>query len=212
MAVDPDLAACIPHPVTPRGFNPRAAIPYGLTTEAIYSAMVDFVDFLDFINLQLNSRGIVRLERMMMQANFSSLVGEFVKEAIPKYAPTVVKNLYHNGHPDLLPTGLYPGNAAQHVHEGIEVKAFRHVTGWQGHNLENIWLMVFVFDANSAADEAKGSAPKPFRFLQVLGARLEERDWTFSGRSATSRRTITASVNQSGYRKISANWIYRDTG
>ena len=210
MATDPELVACTPSPLNPDGFNPEVKLLYGLTTDAIFKAMNDFLDFLGFIDLQLHSRVIIRLERMLMQANFSSLVGEFVKETIPKYTPSIVKNQYHNGHPDLLPVGMFPGNAAQHVHEGIEVKASRHPTGWQGHNPEKIWLMVFIFDANSAADERRGIAAKPFRFLEVLGARLEESDWTFSGRSETSRRTITASVNKSGYQKMSANWIYRD--
>ncbi len=34
-------------------------------------------------------------------------------------------------------------------------------------------------------------------------------DWIFSGRSDTSRRTITASVTSSGFAKVEANWIYR---
>lgn len=76
--------------------------------------------------------------------------------------------------------------------------------------------MVFIFDANSANDEAQaikaGREPvaKPFRFVEVLGAQLEFGDWQFSGRSDTSRRTITATVKPSGYEKMAANWIYRD--
>ena len=69
--------------------------------------------------------------------------------------------------------------------------------------------MVFVFHSNRPGDAAAGKQPQPFRFGQVLGARLTQADWTFSGRSATSRRTITASVNPSGYRKMQANWIYQ---
>jgi hypothetical protein len=34
-------------------------------------------------------------------------------------------------------------------------------------------------------------------------------DWKFSGRSETSRRTITASVTESGHRKMIENWVYR---
>jgi len=53
-----------------------------------------------------------------------------------------------------------------------------------------------MFDSNRPDDAAKGVEPRPFRFLRVVGARLTPEDWTFSGRSATSRRTITASVNR----------------
>jgi hypothetical protein len=146
-----------------------------------------------------------------MPANFSSMVGEFMAAAIPKYCKSLVKNSYHNGHPDLLPKGHYPKDSILHASEGIELKASRHLSGWQGHNPEEIWLMVFVFAANSSRDEAQGRQPKSFRFLKVIGAKLEMSDWQFSGRSATSRRTITASVKRSGFDKMEANWIYRDS-
>ena len=109
----------------------------------------------------------------------------------------------------MLPKGKYPGDSVLHAPAGIEIKASRHGSGWQGHNAEDVWLMVFVFDANSARDSAQGIAPKPFRFVKVVGAQLDKSDWAFSGRSATSRRTITASVTRTGFEKMEANWIYR---
>ncbi len=205
-------AACQPHPASATGFNPDAVIPYGCSTERIHQAMQDFVEFLGFINQQLYTRGIARLETMLMPANFSSIVGEFISTALPKYCKTLVRNQYHNGHPDLVPANRYPDDAVQYTHEGIEIKASRYRQGWQGHNPEESWLMVFVFDSNRPADTTKGITPKPFRFVMVVGAALTKEDWTFSGRTETSRRTITASVNQSGYQKLVANWIYRDVG
>jgi hypothetical protein len=152
---------------------------------------------------------MLRLESFLMPANFSSMVGEFMAAAIPKYCKAILKNRYHNGHPDLVPQGHYPGDSVLHGPEGIELKASRHLSGWQGHNPEDVWLMVYVFDANSSRDEALGIEPKPFRFVKVIGARLKKSDWQFSGRSSTSRRTITASVKRSGFEKMEANWIYR---
>jgi hypothetical protein len=137
------------------------------------------------------------------------MVGEFMSATIPKYCKTLAKNTYHNGHPDLLPAGKYPGNACQHGAEGIEIKASRHARGWQGHNAEDVWLMVFVFDSNTPRDASLEIAPKPFRFVKVVGAQLAKSDWAFSSRSDTSRRTITASVTRSGFDKMEANWIYR---
>ncbi len=198
--------ACAPLPVGHDDFNTSATIPYGCKIEHIYQAMQDFVNFLGFINMQLFIKEIPRLESMLMPANFSSLVGEFIISTLPKYCPTLVKNLYHNGHPDLIPMGMFEKNAIQHASEGIEIKASRYRSGWQGHNPEKIWLMVFVFDSNRPIDI---TSPKPFRFIEVLGAALALEDWSFSGRSATSRRTITASVTKSGYEKLASNWIYR---
>lgn len=72
--------------------------------------------------------------------------------------------------------------------------------------------MVFYFASNRPGDQEKGIQPFPFRYLGVFGARLEKADWTFSGRSTTSRRTITASVSRSGYGKMTSNWLYRNPG
>ena len=209
MPTNLELAACTPVPLNPNGFNPAAQIPIGVTTDHIRRSMQDFLDFLGFINTQLNTQKIERLESFMMPAAFSSMVGEFMGAAIPKYCKTIVRNKYHNGHPDLLPAGKFPGDAILHASEGIEVKGSRHNSGWQGHNAEAMWLMVFVFDSNTSRNAGKGVKPRPFKFLKVSGAQLKKNDWQFSGRSATSRRTITASVKQSGFLKMEANWIYR---
>jgi hypothetical protein len=207
---DLELTACTPIPVDPRKFNRHARLPYGCTPGHIRSAMEEYIEFLSFINQQLHSRSIPRLECFLMPANFSSIVGEFMTSAIPKYCPGLVKNNYHNGHPDMLPKDVFPGNSMQHGTEGIEVKASRHISGWQGHNPEDVWLLVFVFGNNTVRDAAQGCPPVPFRFKKVVGAQLCKNDWCFSGRSETSRRTITASVTRSGFEKMEANWIYRD--
>ena len=190
------------------GFNPRAEIPFGVHVDHIRAAMQEFLDFLGFVNGALRTKKIPRLEAFLMPANFSSMVGEFMNAAIPKYCSTVVKNTYHNGHPDMLPANKYLNNALQHGTDGIEIKGSRHRSGWQGHNAEDCWLMVFVFDSNTARDAQANIPPRPFRFVGVYGAQLTKDDWSFSGRSATSRRTITASVTRSGYNKMVSNWIY----
>jgi hypothetical protein len=80
--------------------------PYGLEAEHLGPAMREVMDFLESVDAQLNSRGIPRLETMMLAANFSSMVGECMSTNIPVYCDGLVKNRYHNGHPDLLPAGL----------------------------------------------------------------------------------------------------------
>jgi hypothetical protein len=204
-----EAAACTPIPINPKGFNTKSQIPYGVKPDHIRKAMQEYVDFLGFINGQLHTKKIERLESFLMPANFSSIVGEFMAAAIPKHCKTVLRNKYHNGHPDMVPTGHYPGDSILHGPEGIEIKGSRRLSGWQGHNAEECWLMVFVFDANTSRDVGIGVEPKPFRFVKVVGAKLLREDWQFSGRSETSRRTITASVKRSGYEKMEANWIYR---
>ncbi len=203
--------ACEPVPPNPKHFNKQAVIPYGCTIKHIRAAMQEFVEFLGFINLQLNSRGIKRFESMLMPANFSSMVGEFITATIPKYCPTLAKNQYHNGHPDLLPRGEFPADSVQHSIHGIEVKASRYGKAWQGHNAEEICLMVVHFDSNRPVDALKGITPKPFRFRGVYLGHLTKDDWKFAGRNEGSRRTITASVTASGFSKLMENWIYKET-
>lgn len=172
--------------------------------------MQEFLDFLGFLNKQMHSRALPRLESMLMPANFSSIVGEFMSATIPKHCKGLVKNRYHNGHPDLIPAGCYEKDMCQHGSRGVEIKGSRYLKAWQGHNPEDTWLMVFIFDGSRQSDIGKGVAPRPFRFRMVLGAELKKEDWQFSGRKGESRRTLTASVTDSGYRKMLANWIYRE--
>jgi len=205
-----ELEACSPIPINLAKFNSQAILPFGLEVGHIQKSMTDFIEFIGFLNTQLVSKNIPRLECFLMPANFSSIVGEFMNISIPKYCPTLVKNKYHNGHPDLIPVGMYTNDAVQHSTEGVEVKGSRHSRGWQGHNPEQVWLMVFHFDSNTANDFQNAANPKPFKFQGVYLAKLDLADWTFSGRSETSRRTITASVNRTGTMKMLQNWIYKD--
>jgi hypothetical protein len=208
--VETTIDSCTPIAPDPKCFNPKAVIPYNVTTEHIRMAMKGFVEFLGFVDRELRNRDLIRLEDMLMPANFSSMVGEFMAANIPKYCTTIVRNNYHNGHPDMLPAGKYKNDMAQHAgSDGIEIKGSRNLRGWQGHNVEDAWLMVFCFDSGRPVDLVQKVNPAPFRFLLVVGALLSQDDWQFAGRSEKSRRTITASVKRSGYDKMMANWIYK---
>jgi hypothetical protein len=190
------------------GFNPKARIPFGVTSAHVHAAMDNFIEFLTLIDKQLVAKKMNTLENTIMQANFSSIVSEFIATQIPKHCKTVVKNRYHNGHPDMLPAGKYKDDAEQHGGtDGIEVKASRYLHSWQGHNVEDVWLMVFVFQSGREGPKVKNT--QGFKFLLVAGAMLTKADWLFAGRSATSRRTITASVTRAGSDKMMANWIYK---
>jgi hypothetical protein len=146
-----ETLACTPVPIKRGKFNKSAQIPFGCEVDHVQSAMEGFIDFLGFINAQLATKKIQRLESFMMPANFSSLVGEFMAVAIPKYCPTLAKNTYHNGHPDLLPKGQFLKDSMLHADKGIEIKGSRHASGWQGHNAENVWLMVLCSTATRRA-------------------------------------------------------------
>lgn len=109
--VEEEARAWTPQPLDPRGFNSDASLPYGLTTDHLRPAMQEFLEFLGFVNAELHTRRIARLETLMMPAGFSSLVGEFMVGSIPTYCSGLVKNRYHSGHPDLLPANRFPANS-----------------------------------------------------------------------------------------------------
>ena len=62
---------------------------------------------------------------------------------------------------------MYADHSLQHGTEGIEIKASRYSSGWQGHNPEEGWLMVIVFESNRPTDRAKKVPAIPFRFKSV---------------------------------------------
>jgi hypothetical protein len=205
---DLEKDACTPTPLAESGFNRRAVLPYGCAVEHIQLAMQDFLNFIGFINHQLRTQRMTRLESLLMPASFSGIVSEFVASQLPAHCPDLVRNRRHNGRPDLLPKGFYADDAILNGQEGIEIKASRYQRGWQGHNAEAGWLMIFCFESNTSSGRTI-QAPMPFRFTFVACAYLTAEDWSFSGRSATSRRTITASVTRTGYAKLLSNWLYR---
>lgn len=141
------------------------------------------------------------IEELMLGNAFSGFLGEILVKQIAKRSKTLARNVKVGGHPDLISRGKYPDDSVLRGDEGIEVKMSRHLGGWQGHNPEEGWLMVFVYSV--------GHHDSPTEILQVLTAHLTKKDWSFSGRSKTSRRTITASVTKAGMEKLRANWIYR---
>lgn len=205
-----DPALCVPEEPLRKDFNNKATIPFGVTVDHVYATMKEFTDFLGFIDSQLCAKDMLRFEEMLMPANFSSMVSEFMTATIPKHCKSVVKNTYHNGHPDILPAGKHKNNAAQHAGaDGIEVKASRYLKAWQGHSVEDVWLMIFMFASGRPSDAHKGIKPIRFKFLAVYGAMLTKADWKEAPRNPESRRTATASVLATGYEKLVANWIYK---
>src|SRR6185312_11348903 len=140
-----ELLACTSAPVDPGGFNPHVILPYGCTIEHIQQTMSEFIDFLSFLNQQLYTKGIKRIESMLMPANFSGMVCEFIISTLPKHCSGIAKNQYPDGHPNLVPGNLFANDSVQHAEEGIEIMGSRYPGGWQGQNPGNTWLMVFVF-------------------------------------------------------------------
>jgi hypothetical protein len=188
-------------------FNPDAELPYGLTVTEVKAAINAAYDLLHDVNTFLVGRGYSRLEDLLLGNAFAGLLSEVLVKNLADHSPALVHNTYVGGYPDLILPGVYPDDAALKATDGIEVKASKQKGGWQGHNPEEGWVMVFRYTIDTKTMPIEDR--EPTEVVEVLAAQLEMGDWNFSGRSETSRRTITASINRYGMQKLRANPIYR---
>jgi len=200
-------------PIKSEYFNPNVVLPYGLLLADVKATLENAHDFVFNLNQMLVNQLGLRIEDILMPATFSGMLSEFLVRQLSSHSKTLTRNLYHNGHPDLIPVGRYPGDTVQYGHDGVEVKTSRYASGWQGHNPEKIWIIIFRYsnDPHKPEKDTRQLEQRlPFQMVEVLMAELEKGDWSAQGRKSGSRRTPTASIVASGTVKLRANWIYRN--
>jgi hypothetical protein len=191
-----------------RYVNRQLALPYGLTVGEVEEAVSETYRLFHGINDYLVGGGFRPLEELLLGNSLSGIISEFLVKNIARASAALEVNLKVGGHPDLLPKGHYSSNLILKGDEGIEVKASIQKGGWQGHNPEDCWLMVFRYTVG----EQDSGEVKPLTFVEILGARLTKSDWSFSGRKGASRRTPTASITATGVEKLRGNFVYRLPG
>lgn len=204
-------ARCLDLPVLEdKYFNPNVKLPYELTTEEIKNGMMESYQVLHAINEILFSRSQRRLEDTILGNSLSGMISELLVKGISDTSKVLIRNERIGGNPDLLPKGHYVNNSVLHGVEGVEIKASIQRGGWQGHNPEEAWIMIFRYEVDTVTlpIENRGSS----RFVQVLIAKLVKADWSFSGRNGESRRTPTASITATGMHKLRSNPIYQEPG
>lgn len=188
--------------------NHKVVLPYGLKVDEVVTEVSETHRLLGKMNEFLIQNGFERLESLLLGNSLSGIVSEFLVKSIAKASATLVANTKVGGYPDLLPKERYGSAAVLKGDAGIEVKASIQRGGWQGHNPEDCWLMLFRYTAGASDGEQWVS----LRFTEILCAELRKDDWSYSGRKGDSRRTPTASVTASGVEKLRANFIYRLPG
>ena len=197
-----------PTRLDPRYVNQRASLPYGLRVDEVEKAVAETYRLLHGLNDYLVGAGFHLLEELLLGNSLSGIISEFLVKNIARASTTLEANLKVGGHPDLLPKGHYSSNLVLKGDEGIEVKSSIQGGGWQGHNPEDCWLMVFRYVVGEQGDDSK----VPLTFIEILCAKVEKSDWSFSGRKGSSRRTPTASITASGVEKLRRNFLYRVPG
>lgn len=194
-------------------FNPNANLPYGVTPEEVGEAIREFYDFYGDLNEFLLAEDHGRLETVLRANNaLSDFVGNVATEELANVSDALIVNQKPDGFPDLLPLDNDEYAAEDydihHGEEGIETKCSKSNGGWQAHNNESAWFIVFRYTRGDPEETIEDM--EPIRFVQVLAANLDEDDWSHSGRSDESRRTITSSIVGSGMHKLRGNPIYED--
>ena len=127
--------------------------------------MVDVYETLHGINTILFERSERRLEDTLLGNSVSGVVSELLVKAIADRSPALSRNERVGGHPDLLPLGYYESVEVLHGEHGIELKASIQKGGWQGHNPEHGWVVVFRYVVD--AETTPVGNREPTRFVQV---------------------------------------------
>lgn len=194
-------------------FNPNARLPYGVTADEIRTAIKEFYDFYSGLNEFLLREGHGRLETVLRANNaLSDFIGNVATEELANSSDALIVNQKPDGFPDLLPVDhdayREQNYEVHHGEHGIETKCSKSNGGWQAHNNEEAWFIVFRYKRGDTESDIEDM--DPIQFTQVLAANLNEEDWSHSGRSGDSRRTITSSIIASGMHKLRSNPIYED--
>lgn len=193
-------------------FNPNANLPYGVEPNEVRTAIKEFYDFYGDLNEFLLREDHGRIETLLRANNaLSDFVGNIATEELARASDALIMNQKQDGFPDILPMDNAEYEAeGYHIHHGnhgIETKCSKSNGGWQAHNSEKAWFVVFRYERGDPGVEDI-TEMEPIRFVQVLAASLNEEDWSHSGRSDGSRRTITSSIIGSGMYKLRSNPIY----
>jgi hypothetical protein len=136
----------------------------------------------------------------------SGLLSDMLTASMAKHSRTLVQNIYHNGHPDLLVGGRYANNSAKAGEEGVEIKT----TGKKGgavdtHGGRNQWMCVFVYRLDSKTEPAQDR--NPLRFTEVYLSQVTVDDFRKNARGELGTRTAT--LHRDGVKKLRSDWIYK---
>ena len=188
------------------GFNTQAKLPYELRLRDFEMAMQDVYDFFFDVNRGLVDKGLARLDDMLRPAIMSGLLSDMLTASLAKHSRTLVVNCHFNGHPDLVVSGVYPGNCAKAGSDGVEIKTTRkHGGAVDTHGARDQWMCVFVYNVDAESEPARDRAP--MTFCEVYLGKVTIDDFRRNPRGELGTRTAT--LHRQGIEKLRENWIYR---
>jgi hypothetical protein len=187
-------------------FNVAVPLPYSLRVDDFQIAMQDVYDFFYDVNRLLDEKGLKRLDDMLRPAAMSGIISDMLTASIAKHSRVLTENNYHNGHPDLIVQGRYPGNSVRAGEDGVEIKSTRKKGGAvDTHGARDQCMCVFVYEVDNTTEPAISRAP--MRFTEAYISRVQASDFRRNARGELGTRTAT--LDRSGVAKLRANWLYR---
>ncbi|MBY0248079.1 MAG: hypothetical protein K2Q17_10475 [Nitrospiraceae bacterium] len=192
--------------VDSRCFNRSAKLPFGLRLKDFDMAMQDVYDFFYDVNVGLIERGLQRLDDMLRPAIMSGVLSDMLTASLAKHSRSLTVNLYHNGHPDLVVSGMYPGNKVKAGTEGVEIKTTRKSGGAvDTHGARDQWMCVFVYDVDNRTEPVRDR--KPMAVTELYLGQVTKDDFRKNQRSELGTRTAT--LHKDGIEKLRKNWVYK---
>ncbi len=168
--------------------------------------MQDVYDFFYDVNLQLDGKGLERLDDMLRPAIMSGMLSDMLTASLGKHSRSLTANQYFNGHPDLVVKGRYPKNAVKAGTDGVEIKSTRKSGGAVDmHGARQQWLCVFVYDVDVETEPA--TARRPMTFKEVYLGQVDLSDFRRNERGELGTRTAT--LHGRALERFRQNWIYR---
>ena len=186
------------------------ALPFGLQPRDVLRTVEDVQQLLHRVNAVFHDAAYPPLEDLLDRASFSGLISRTVAARLAAASQVLVVNRYHNGYPDLIRTGEYPGDSVQRG-VGLEVKASRSEGSWQSHGPRPGWFCVVQFSIDEREDLARLDR-EPTAIRCAMLAELEEQDWSWTPARSGRIRSGTASVTTSGKLKLRAGAVWVDPG
>ena len=191
----------------PTKFNPLVELPFELRLADFTLAMQDIYDFLFDVNSHLDGKGLQRLDDMLRPANFSGMLSDMLTASMAKHSRSLVVNAHHNGHPDLLVRGQYPGDAIKSGERGVEIKSTVKPGGAvDTHGGRDQWMCVFVYGVDHDTEPAIDRSA--MAFTEVYIAQVVVADFRRNERGDLGTRTST--LHAEGVAKLRQNWVYKD--
>lgn len=188
------------------GFNTAATLPYELRLDDFKIAMQDVYDFFYDVNSGLLAKGLQRLDDMLRPAIMSGVISDMVTASLASHSRVLTENRFFNGHPDLIPRGVYPKNAVRAGTDGVEIKTTRKSGGAvDTHGAREQWMCVFVYRVDNESEPARDR--RPMEFAEVYLGQVVLDDFRRNPRGELGTRTAT--LHKQGIQKIRQNWIYK---